>query len=394
MIELGLYLLGIVNTVVGLYSLASAWNYRSYIRRFTELGDFQTSNLPSVALLVPCCGLEPGLDDNLKAIALQEYPDFELFFIVEDESDSAVPAIQSVRRSAKRPSRLILAGPTQNGSQKIHNLMAGLSHVGEHEVLVFADSDIRPSPVWLRRLVASLEKERIGVTTGYRFHIPEPGSFASLLRSIWNAGVLTILGDHDHNFAWGGSMAIRTDVFHAAEVPKAWRGALSDDYALTHAVRNAGYRVEFVPSAIVPTFGAVSFQEVFRWCYRQMAITKVYWRNLWRVGGGSQIVYIAFLLAGTFAAATGNRVALVLVSCVVGLSIMSGYIRTKAIQSLGGEWKRHLHRLTWSYALLVPLASILTAYGFVHSLLSQRIEWRGRIYEMRSPQDTILVHRE
>jgi hypothetical protein len=125
-----------------------------------------------------------------------------------------------------------------------------------------------------------------------------------------------------------------------------------------------------------------------------MVITKVYWRNLWRIGGGSQIVYVAFLLAGTFAAATGNRIALFLVSCVVGLSITSGYIRTKAIQSLGEEWKRHLHRLTWSYALLVPLASILTAYGFVRSLLSRRIEWRGRIYEMRSPQDTILVHRE
>jgi cellulose synthase/poly-beta-1,6-N-acetylglucosamine synthase-like glycosyltransferase len=392
MIELGLYLLGIVNVVVGLYSLASAWNYRSYIRRITERETLQTTDLPSVALLVPCCGLEPGLEENLRAIALQDYPDFELFLIVEDESDPAVPVIQSLRQSEKPPSRLIIAGPTQASSQKIHNLLAGLSHTGDQEVLAFADSDIRPSVSWLRRLVAPLEDESVGVATGYRFYIPEKGSFASLLRSIWNAGVLTILGDHDHNFAWGGSMAIRQQVFHAAEVAKSWHGALSDDYALTHAVRNAGYRVEFVPSSIVPTFGAVNLKQVFRWCFRQMSITKVYWRNLWRIGGGSQIVYVTFLIAGMVAASTGDEAALFLLSSVLILSVLSGYIRVRAIQALGPEWKRRLRGYTWSYALLAPFASVLTAYGFVRSALSQRIEWRGRTYEMRSPNDTVLIH--
>ena len=189
-------------------------------------------------------------------------------------------------------------------------------------------------------------------------------------------------------------MAIRRDVFQAAEVTTFWQGALSDDYALTHAVRNAGYRVEFVASSIVPTYGPVGMMEVLHWCYRQMAITKVYWRNLWRIGGGSQILYVTFLVTGGVAAATGDKTALFLLSSVLVLSVLSGTIRARAIQGLAPKWERLLRGTTLFYALLVPLASFLTAYGFIRSILSQRIEWRGRIYEMHSPNDTVLIHRK
>ena len=41
----------------------------------------------------------------------------------------------------------------------------------------------------------------------------------------------------------GCAMLVRREVFEEARVKDAWRGALSDDYALTHAVRRAGLRV-------------------------------------------------------------------------------------------------------------------------------------------------------
>lgn len=187
-------------------------------------------------------------------------------------------------------------------------------------------------------------------------------------------------------------MAIRNAVFQEAAVEKSWRGALSDDYVLTHAVRRAGYRVVFVPRCLVQTAGPVTLGEVFDWCHRQMAITRVYWPNLWRIAGGSQVAYCTFLGAAAVATLNGNLAAAILLTSVLLLGVASGQVRARAIQSLGQVWKERLHRYTSAYVLLVPAVGLLTAYGFIRSALSRRIEWRGKIYEMRSPSETILLH--
>jgi len=135
----------------------------------------------------------------------------------------------------------------------------------------------------------------------------------------------------------------------------------------------------------------VKMTELLRWCTRQMAITRVYWPNLWRVGGGSQVACVIFLIAGSMAAAFGNVGAAVLLGVVLLLSWLSGGIRARAVRLLLPEWSAELRRYDWAYVLLAPLASFITVYGFVSSALSRRIEWRGKVYEMQSPSDTLLL---
>ena len=389
MIAATLYVLGAVNLGVGLYSLYSTVGYYRYAKRWRR--DLEGSYRPSVALLVPCCGDEEGLEENLRALARQDYPAFKLIFIVEDASDPAVPIIERVLGSEKSDGELVVAGPTEQRGQKVHNLVAGLGRAEAFEVYAFADSDGRPDGGWLAHLVSPLQEPTVGVASSYRFYLPEPGCLASVLRSAWNAGVLTLLGEHDRNFAWGGSMAIRKRIFDEAKVEEAWRGALSDDYALTHAVRRAGYKVKFVPRSIVASRGRVRLRELARWCARQMAITRVYWPNLWRIGGGSQVVFVAFLIGGSMAAASGNVAVSILLGAVLLLSWVSGGIRARAVQLFLPDWSRELRRYDWAYVLLAPVASFLTVYGFLRSALSRRIEWRGKFYEMRSPSETLLL---
>ena len=385
-----LYLLGGVNFGIGVYSLFSTLAYYRYAKRSRRLNSGGTYR-PSVALLVPCCGDEKGLEENLRALVRQDYEALEVIFIVEDGSDLAVPIIERVLGSESRSGEIVVAGPAERRGQKIHNLIAGLERARDAEVFAFADSDGRPDSGWLAHLVSPLREPRVGVASSYRFYLPEPGSLASVLRSAWNAGVLTLLGEHDRNFAWGGSMAIRRETFVEAKVEDAWQGALSDDYALTHAVRRAGYYVKFVPRSIVPSRGRVKLTELLRWCARQMAITRVYWPNLWRIGGGSQVAFVLFLIAGSMAAAFGNVGAAVLLGVVLLLSWLSGGIRARAVRLLLPEWSAELRRYDCAYVLLAPAASFITVYGFVSSALSRRIEWRGKVYEMRSPSDTLLL---
>ena len=80
-------------------------------------------------------------------------------------------------------------------------------------IWAFADSDGRPDAGWLRRLVQPLENRHVSVASTYRFYVSGSARFATHLRSVWNASVLSLLGAEGHNFAWGGGMAIRRDVF-------------------------------------------------------------------------------------------------------------------------------------------------------------------------------------
>ncbi len=101
--------------------------------------------------------------------------------------------------------------------------------------------------------------------------------------SIGNAFFAAQLGPHNWNSAWGGAMAIRREMFEKLEIAKLWRGALSDDYALTYAVKKAELEIVFVPSCFVASYEKSSWSEMFSFARRQFIITRVCMPKLWRL---------------------------------------------------------------------------------------------------------------
>jgi GT2 family glycosyltransferase len=383
--------LGVVSAAAAVRSLLGSARCLEYARRAKHPpAVVPDAQLPEVTLIVPCCGDEDGLEANLAALLDQPYPRFQLRFAVADPDDPALPVIERVRARHTGLSTLVVAGRSRGRGQKIHNLLAALDADSLAEVVVFADSDGRPEPGWLRRLVAGLRAPDVGVASSYRFYRPWPASFGTLLRSVWNLSVLTLLGDHDRNFAWGGSMAIRSEVFRDAGVRDAWRGALSDDYALTHAVRRAGLRVAFVPECLVGCEGAASTGAALSWAARQISITRVYWPALFRAAAVSSLCATGFLMLAPVA---GGRLALGLLAAVLSLGCLSGGLRAMALARLAPQWRGDVRRCFWAYVLLAPIAGLVTTYGVLRALASRRIEWRGTRYEMRSPHETLVLGR-
>jgi cellulose synthase/poly-beta-1,6-N-acetylglucosamine synthase-like glycosyltransferase len=382
--------MGFVSAAAALVSLRGSIRYLSYPRRVQRARERDPARKPGVTLIVPCCGDEPELDSNIEALLGQRYGPFHVRFVVEAADDPAVPAIERARARYPGRSDLVFAGPGRGQGQKVHNLLAALDAGPLNEVLVFADSDGRPEPGWLERLVDELESPGVGVASSYRFYRPVPRGFATLLQSVWNLSVLALLGDHDRNFAWGGSMAVKRHVFAEARVRDAWRGALSDDYALTHAVRRAGLRVAFVPEGLVGSEGAEDLASVLTWAARQIGITRVYWPLLFRLAAGSSLCSAAFLVLAPF---LGGALPLSLLFATLGLGMAAGGLRAVAVCRLAPHWRPEVRRLLWAYALMAPLAGLVTAFGVVRALASRRIEWRGRRYYMRSPNETLVLER-
>ena len=195
----------------------------------------QPARQPRTILIVPCKGLDAHFDSNIRPFFRQDYENYRLLFVVESESDPAHEKLRLLKHKLGPSSRaldvqILVAGPSQSSSQKIHNLLHAFARIpADSEVLAFADSDICVHDDWLRRLIRPLQRPRNGLTTGYRWFVPTRNNAATLALSAINAAVAQFLGNSPFNQAWGGSMAIRVEDFRRLNIPQLWSNTLSDD---------------------------------------------------------------------------------------------------------------------------------------------------------------------
>jgi ceramide glucosyltransferase len=190
---------------------------------------------------------------------------------------------------------------------------------------------------------------------------------------------------------WGGSTAILRETFEGIHVFDAWRGALSDDYAITRAAQSAGVPIRFVPRCVIPSFGECNFRELLEFTNRQIIITRVYHQRLWLIGLLAQTMF-NITLWGLLAAIvlTRARPLMLLWATVFVLSAIRSAIRVAAVKARSGE--PSLSRFGWFYVLSAPIVPVLYQYNMVYAALTRKIVWRHIHYRLVSPNET-HVHR-
>jgi ceramide glucosyltransferase len=394
--------LGILLVAQSMWSLYDGMRFRRLVkrRRISPIGN----HTPSAVVLIPCKGLEPEFDSNLDRFLGQNYPVYQIIFIVASADDAAYRRLKEVldARDASKGltnprTLLVVAGETEARGEKVNNLLHGIEKVDQTaQVLVFADMDAAPASHWLRALVAPLENPDVTVSTGYRWYLPGQG-LASKLRAAWDTSIATMLGDHAHNFAWGGSMAIRAEEFRKLRIAEQyWAHTVSDDLSLTRAVRDAGGRIVFEPRCLVASREESSVAGFFRWSTRQIILTRIYSLNLWRLGFAA-----SFFNSGTFllglvmlvlpgAASTQRITAAVILIAVLLLGTGKGFIRTLVAREI---FSKETDRDMSCYWQLASLISWIMLANFIASAFTRRIEWRGTVYELASPNEVRILSR-
>jgi len=390
------YVLVVQQLAQGVYRLwqGVVW-LRMCKRRLARATAFFT---PRVALFCPVKGMERNCEENLSALIEQDYRDCEIFFAISGVDDPAYRVIEHVAASSKRPAHIVRAGRAKDCGDKVNNLRAAVEQAGDgFDVFVFADSDGRPSRRWLARLIAPLADARLGAATTFRWLIPMKGGFWSALASAWNASIATYLGEHDNNFCWGGGTAIRRSRFEEARVIEAWRGSVSDDYSLTNAVRESGFKIEFVPECLVPSLGDVDAQGMFEFTTRQLIITRVYAPRLWQIAALGHVFYCVALLfglgawAGSLVTGAAGVHYLTLSLLLMGMAAVRGMLRLIAVMDLLPEWRDTLLAYAWAWTLLAPIVPFVYLYNSLVAAFTRRIRWRGIRYELVSARQTRLI---
>lgn len=399
------WILGALLLAQSLAALYAGFRFLRFVRaaRRPLPNDFQ----PYAAVIIPCQGLDTGFDAVVTRFLSQDYLRYQVIFVVASDRDPAYAYLQKRLRAHVAPgaarspeTALVVAGYAEGRGDKVHNLLKGVEAADPGaEILVFADADARPAPDWLRSLVAPLADAQVTVSTGFRWYLPGTG-FASQLRAAWDTSIATMLGDHDHNFAWGGSMAIRAADFRRLEIAERhWANTVSDDYALTRAVREARGKIRFQPRCLVASGEELPLQEFWRWSNRQIAITRVYAPHLWRLGILAHTLYCGTLLLGLVLClanvhtATRLGMAAILLA-ILALGVAKGYIRTIVARELFPEEGSTLERLGGRYCQLAVLVPWVMFLNFLVAGFTRKIEWRGTHYELRSRTEVRVLRRD
>ncbi len=393
----------------GVWMLREVTQFHLYVRRKTSgawelkdaAGKFRYQ--PRVAVILPCCGVDERLHQTVERLGKQNYADYEIIFTLESQSDPAFEAIEKWTEgwTSVRHQRVV-AGLTQHRSQKIHNLLAAVEKVApDREVLVFLDSDAVPHADWIGHLVAPLADDAVGAATGFRWYCAS-GGIANGVRSVWNAASVPLIRDERRNFCWGGATAVRVDRFKSMNVAARWARALSDDYQMTRAVRDAGLIIRFVPQALIPSHDRTTFRGFWEFARRQLIITRVCGPEIWRMGfllcnnfvvGGTAAAVLFFsCLFGWFGTMTAGWWAFAGWMVILSMAFTNVSLRQLAVRRVLGP-----PDVTWKDAAW-DIAGIFFAGGLHQSLFAASMRprsfvWRNTEYEMISPDETRVLRR-
>jgi ceramide glucosyltransferase len=396
------YILVILQIALGSYSLWDGFEWLGMVRR--RLSSHAGFYAPVAALICPCKGNEPGLEENLSALTRFDYSHYEIYFSLATSLDPALKIVERVKLATQRPVHIVIAGPPEDCGEKVQNLRKAVEALPEKfEIMVFVDSDVRLPRGWLTKLAAPLQDPRIGATTAYRWVIPSraigSGGLASALASAWNASIATLLSRPRENFCWGGGTAIRRTTFAEVGVLEAWRGAVSDDFALTHALEQSGKPILFCPECLAATPHPWTMSALLEFTNRQILITRVYASRRWLMGAAAHLsysvtlIYAAFLVLTTMASGDPWVHLALTAFLIILLAALKGALRTLAVGEMLPEWKAQLNQWSWVWIVLAPVVPFLFAWNSVVSLLTKRIRWRNIRYELISPNITRILKR-
>jgi ceramide glucosyltransferase len=370
-------ILGCVSSSI--YYLICLWSAAAFIReRKTGEGarPIQSLSFPPVSILKPLKGTDPDIYESFRSHCLQKYPEYEIIFGVSDPRDPAVDSVQRLQREfPDRTIRLVVASDYLGANAKVSNLEQ-MVREARYENLVVNDSDIRVEADYLRRVMAPLLDERVGMVTCLYRGVPAP-TLGSQLEALgistdFCAGVL-VAGKLEGGLRFGlGS----TLVFRRRDLEKigGFRSIvdfLADDYELGRRIADLGLGVQLsdvVVETHLPAYNLRGFlAHQLRWARGvRDARTKGYFGLITTYG----------LMWGLLAliASGGAQWAWAVLGVIVLLRFAVALAVGRVV--LGD---RQVVRQLW----LLPVRDLLAVGVWFGSFAGHTVTWRGDRFELR-----------
>ena len=353
----------------------SAWRFRRG-RNDDIPEDDNPIALPALSVLKPLSGSAPALHENIRAHALQDYPQFELLFGVSSVSDVSGPAAEAVRRLAREFPRLrielVECGSSPDGNPKVF-VLEKLAAQASHDLLLVNDSDIRVGSGYFRRIVSDLSRDGVGLVSCL-YRARPGGTFASLIEALWISAEYqgqVLLGRtlQGMQFALGATMLLRRGDLARIGGFQRIRPFLADDYVLGNLISSGGQEVALSTHAVETLLPADSWKAVWRHLLRWSRTIRVM-----RPWGHAGLIVTHGTVWSLLALAVGSQsvVLTTMALCCLIPRFVAAWLVADCVDS--GEVKRRL----W----LLPLADLLAFLVWLSSFFGTRVDWRGNQFQL------------
>nr|WP_236657240.1 bacteriohopanetetrol glucosamine biosynthesis glycosyltransferase HpnI [Acidisarcina polymorpha] len=333
---------------------------------------------PALSLLKPLHGREPDLEQRLEGFFRQDYPSYEILFCAREGDDLG---LQVARRVAQKyphiPVQFLTTGEPAYTNAKVSSLelMADAAHA---DILVISDSDVRVTPEYLREVAAPFADNRIGLATCLYRGIADGKSFWSRLEATamsieMAAGVLVADRIEGMQFALGPTMAVRRECVQEIGGFGTLGRYCADDFVLGNRIAARGHSVVLSDHVIDHIVLNEGFWQSMKHQVRWMKSTR-FSRPKGHFGTALTFsVPFGFLMCVACTA---------LGSPVLGLSALIWSISTRMLLAAVVGKTVVKERSLLRTMLLYPIRDLM-GFGFwAVSYASNRILWRGEIFEL------------
>ena len=163
-------------TVLGLIAYGfQIWAVRSKVKEHGESSKNRRF-YPPVSVLKPLKGLDDNLFDNLESICMQDYPEYEIIFSLQDYNDPAYKIARKIKDKYPGQEITIMVERCDAGlNPKVNNLIPAY-RIAKFEHILISDSNVMVNRNYLEEIVKHMEDPGVGLvsniikgTGGYSF---------------------------------------------------------------------------------------------------------------------------------------------------------------------------------------------------------------------------------
>ncbi len=336
--------------------------------------------MPSLSVLKPVRGTDPDAYENFASLCVQDYPDYEIVFCIDEPEDPVYEVISKLRDDFPETRIRVLFGSHSAAANDKVAKLARLTAEAEHEYLVINDSDVRVRPDYLRTLVAPLADPAVGAVTCFYLQSADK-SFTESLQTIgmvadFYAGILTDWQLEGVKFALGPTIATTRSRLAEFGGYKSIDNRPADDLLIGQLIAARGYRVELLPYCIqvVADYGSIAdlLQKRLRWIIEMRHI---------RPWGHFGLLFTQGLLWWAMAMLIDPSIRVAVDYFAVYLAMRVAITWIVGIRGLG-------RKDVWAKLWIIPLWDAAALALWLASFVVKRFRWRGGEYEIR---DGLLI---
>ncbi|NBX92759.1 MAG: hypothetical protein EB078_04060 [Proteobacteria bacterium] len=359
--------------MAGLNWLINGWGTWLAFKQFTsKVRLIPDDDLPSVSILKPLKGVDPGLHENLESCFHVNYPRFEILFSVSSPNDPAALLIQPLlEKYPNVNAKLIISNQEVGPNPKVNNLLASYK-LATHDVVLISDSNIRVSPDYLRNLVPDLTPD-VGVITAVVAGTHPNGLGGYLEASYLNtffARWMFLARVFSFESVVGKSMLFKRSTLERFGGLKTLSGYIAEDYMTGHAMKKLDLKVEIMRSPVRQYLGHYSFSSFWKRHIRWGRIRK-------------SIAPLAFIIEPLFFSSVTSLFFALAISQWFGFHFgLAWTIHMTAWWIMDSFLCSLIDQFSWKLILAWWVREVIAIPIWLAILLGNTVDWRGKDYRL------------